>query len=105
MSEKWGTFSAGNEVLVFGYDLGMDTPGGLGQKISIPADWAVKRPSSLSLKEAMIYGTGGLTAALCNQKLEKMGAKPSDGPVGVTSATGGVGSISIALLSHLAMTL
>ena len=49
----------------------------------------------------MIYGTGGLTAALCIQKLEKMGAKPSDGPVGVTGATGGVGSISIALLSHL----
>ncbi len=101
VSDKSGTFNIGDEVLVFGYDLGMNTPGGLGQKISIPAEWAVVCPSSLSLKEAMIYGTGGLTAALCIQKLEKMGAKPSDGPVGVTGATGGVGSISIALLSHL----
>lgn len=79
---------------MFGYDLDMNTPVGLGQKISIPVEWAVKRPSSLCLKEAMIYGAGGLTAALCIQKLEKMGAKSSDGPVGVTGATGGVGSVS-----------
>ncbi|MBU3017542.1 YhdH/YhfP family quinone oxidoreductase [Paraglaciecola agarilytica] len=101
ISDKSGTFSAGDEVLVFGYDLGMNTPGGLGQVISIPADWAVVCPSTLSLKEAMTYGTGGITAALCIQKLEKMGAKPSDGPVAVTGATGGVGSISIALLKQL----
>ena len=99
--DKSGTFSAGDEVLVFGYDLGMNTSGGLGQMISIPANWAVKRPESLSLKEAMIYGTGGITAALCVQKLEKMGACPADGPVAVTGATGGVGSISIALLKQL----
>ena len=101
VSDKSGTFSAGQEVLVFGYDLGMDTAGGLGQIISIPADWAIECPKSLTLKEAMIYGTGGLTAALSVQKLEKMGAKPSDGPVAVTGATGGVGSISIAILSQL----
>jgi acrylyl-CoA reductase (NADPH) len=101
VSDKSGTFSAGDEVLVFGYDLGMNTPGGLGQMISIPANWAVKRPDNLSLKEAMIYGTGGLTAALCVQKLEKMGARPQDGPVAVTGSTGGVGSISIALLNQL----
>ena len=101
VSDKSGTFSAGDEVLVFGYDLGMNTPGGLGQMISIPANWAVKRPENLSLKEAMIYGTGGLTAALCVQKLEKMGARPQDGPVAVTGSTGGVGSISIALLNQL----
>lgn len=99
--DKSGTFSAGDEVLVFGYDLGMNTPGGLGQMISIPADWAVKRPDNLSLKEAMSYGTGGLTAALCIQKLEKMGARPQDGLVAVTGSTGGVGSISIALLKQL----
>ena len=101
VSDKSGTFSAGQEVLVFGYDLGMDTAGGLGQIISIPADWAIECPKSLTLKEAMIYGTGGLTAALSVQKLEKMGAKPEDGPVAVTGATGGVGSISIAILSQL----
>lgn len=101
VSDKSGTFSEGQEVVVFGYDLGMDTDGGLGQIISIPADWAVARPEALSLKEAMIYGTGGLTAALSVQKLEKMGAKPSDGPVAVSGATGGVGTISIAILSQL----
>ncbi|MDP5031529.1 MAG: YhdH/YhfP family quinone oxidoreductase [Paraglaciecola sp.] len=101
VNDKSGIFNQGDEVLVFGYDLGMNTPGGLGQKISIPANWAVLRPDTLTLKEAMIYGTGGLTAALCIQKLEKMGASPSDGRVAVTGATGGVGSISIALLSQL----
>ncbi len=101
VSDKSGTFEKGQEVVIFGYDLGMDTDGGLGQMISIPADWAGARPEALSLKEAMIYGTGGLTAALSVQKLQKMGAKPEDGPVAVTGASGGVGSISIAILSHL----
>ena len=101
VSDKSGTFKEGQEVVVFGYDLGMDTDGGLSQMISIPADWALPCPSSLTLKEAMIYGTGGLTAALSIQKLEKMGAKPSDGPIAVTGATGGVGSISIAILKQL----
>ena len=101
VSDKSGTFTAGQKVVVFGYDLGMDTDGGLSQMISIPADWALPCPETLTLKEAMIYGTGGLTAALSIQKLEKMGAKPSDGPVAVTGATGGVGSISIAILKQL----
>ena len=101
VSDKSATFAAGDEVLVFGYDLGMNTPGGLGQYISVPADWIVKCPSSLTLKEAMCYGTGGLTAALCVEKLERMGARPSDGSVAVTGATGGVGSLSIALLKQL----
>lgn len=101
VSDKSGTFSKGQEVVVFGYDLGMNTAGGLGQMIAIPADWALPCPEALSLKEAMIYGTGGLTAALSIQKLEKMGAKPSDGPVAVSGATGGVGTISIAILSQL----
>lgn len=101
VSDKSGTFAKGQEVLVFGYDLGMNTAGGLGQKISIPADWAVACPATLSLRESMIYGTGGITAALCIQKLEKMGMQPSDGKVAVTGATGGVGSISVALLKQL----
>lgn len=101
VSDKSGTFSEGQEVVVFGYDLGMNTAGGLGQMIAIPADWALPCPEALSLKEAMIYGTGGLTAALSIQKMEKIGAKPSDGPVAVSGATGGVGTISIAILSQL----
>ena len=101
VSDKSGTFTVGQKVVIFGYDLGMNTAGGLGQMISIPADWAVECPDALTLKEAMIYGTGGLTAALSIQKLEKMGAKPEHGPVAVTGATGGVGSISIAILSQL----
>lgn len=101
VSDKSATFAAGDEVLLFGYDLGMNTPGGLAQYISVPADWIVKCPSSLTLKEAMCYGTGGLTAALCVEKLERMGARPGDGPVAVTGATGGVGSLSIALLKQL----
>jgi acrylyl-CoA reductase (NADPH) len=101
ISDKSNTFKVGQQVLVFGYDLGMNTPGGLGQMISVPANWAVSCPASLNLKEAMIYGTAGLTAALCIQKLEKMGAKPSDGPVAITGATGGVGSMSVALLKQL----
>lgn len=101
ISDTSDTFKAGQQVLVFGYDLGMNTSGGLGQIISIPANWAVLCPATLSLKEAMTYGTGGLTAALCIQKLEKMGAKPSDGKVAVTGATGGVGSMSVALLAQL----
>ncbi|OUS32738.1 oxidoreductase [Thalassotalea sp. 42_200_T64] len=101
LADKSGTFNVGDEVVVFGYDLGMNTPGGLGQRISIPANWAVKCPATLSLKESMIYGTGGLTAALCVEKIERMGATPADGPVAVTGATGGVGSFSIALLKRL----
>ncbi|WOH37811.1 YhdH/YhfP family quinone oxidoreductase [Thalassotalea fonticola] len=101
IEDKSGTFNPGDEVLVFGYDLGMNTSGGLAQRISIPANWAVNRPATLSLKEAMVYGTGGLTAALCIEKIERMGATPKDGPVAVTGATGGVGSVSIALLKQL----
>jgi acrylyl-CoA reductase (NADPH) len=101
VSDKSATFTPGQQVLVFGYYLGMNTAGGLGQMISIPANWAVPCPATLTLKEAMTYGTGGLTAALCIQKLEKLGAKPSDGPVAVTGATGGVGSMSVALLKQL----
>lgn len=94
-------FAEGDEVIVTGYDLGMNTAGGFGQYIRIPAGWAIKRPQGLSLREAMILGTAGLTAALCIDKLERAGLEPDDGPVLVTGATGGVGSISVMLLSAL----
>jgi len=86
---------------VIGYDLGMNTAGGYGQYIRVPANWAVKMPAGLDVREAMIIGTAGFTAALCVDKIEQMGAQPSDGPVVVTGATGGVGSVAVALLAKL----
>lgn len=94
-------FSAGDEVIVTGYDLGMNTAGGFGQYVRVPAVWVIKRPSGLSLREAMALGTAGLTAALCVDKLEQAGLEPGGAPVLVTGATGGVGSIAVALLSRL----
>ncbi|AHL75773.1 quinone oxidoreductase [Stutzerimonas stutzeri] len=95
-------FSEGDEVIVTGYDLGMNTAGGFGQFIRVPAAWVIKRPAGLSLREAMVLGTAGLTAALCVDRLEQAGLEPAaDAPVLVTGATGGVGSIAVALLSRL----
>lgn len=93
--------SVGDEVILTGYDLGMNTDGGFGQYIRVPAAWVLKRPEGLSLRESMILGTAGLTAALCVDKLEQAGLLPEQGPVLVTGATGGVGSIAVALLSSL----
>ena len=95
------SFAEGDEVIVIGFDLGMNTSGGFGQYIRVPAGWAVKKPAGLTLKESMILGTAGLTAALCIQKLQQMNASPGDGPVLVTGATGGVGSVAVALLTTL----
>lgn len=94
-------FSEGDEVIVIGYDLGMNTPGGFGQYIRVPGNWVVKLPKGLTSRDAMVLGTAGFTAALCVEKLERMGAKPEDGPVIVTGATGGVGSVAVSLLSKL----
>ncbi|MBX9914815.1 MAG: YhdH/YhfP family quinone oxidoreductase [Pseudomonadaceae bacterium] len=94
-------FVVGDEVLVTGYDLGMNTSGGFAQYIRVPAAWLLKRPQGLSLRESMLLGTAGLTAALCVAKLEQAGLTPDAGPVLVTGATGGVGSIAVALLASL----
>lgn len=100
-SSSVGEFAEGDEVIVTGYDLGMNTAGGFGQYIRVPAAWVIKRPQGLSLREAMILGTAGLTAALCIDKLEQAGLEPREAPVLVTGATGGVGSIAVALLASL----
>ena len=100
-SDSSGTFKIGTRVIVTGYDLGMNTCGGLADYIRVPAGWALACPESLDLREAMIYGTAGLTAALSINKLLRMGAAPDDGDVAVTGATGGVGSLAMAMLSHL----
>lgn len=94
-------FAEGDEVIVTGYDLGMNTAGGFGQYIRVPAAWVIKRPAGLSLRDAMVLGTAGLTAALCVDKLEQAGLEPGDDPVLVTGATGGVGSIAVTLLASL----
>ncbi len=92
-------FSVGEEVIVTGYDLGMNTSGGFGEYIRVPAEWVVKRPASLSLKESMIYGTAGFTAGLSVYKLVMAGLDPAAGDVLVTGASGGVGTMAICLLS------
>ena len=93
-------FAVGDEVLVTGYDLGMNTAGGYGQYIRVPAGWVVPRPPALSLKECMIYGTAGFTAGMSVAALVSVVA-PGAGEVLVTGATGGVGSIATAILAHL----
>jgi acrylyl-CoA reductase (NADPH) len=95
------TFKVGDKVIVCGGDLGMNTAGGFAEYIAVPHTWAIKLPRGLSLHEAMMYGTAGLTAALSVDKLLKNGLTPTDGKVIVTGATGGVGSMAIAILSKL----
>ncbi len=95
-----GKFRPGDKVLVTGYDLGMETDGGWGQYIRIPAAWAIPLPKGLTLREAMALGTAGLTAGLSVLKLQLAGVKPGDGDILVTGATGGVGSIAVAILSR-----
>ncbi len=94
-------FAPGDEVIAIGFDLGMNTPGGYGQRVRVPAGWAVKRPPSLPLRDSMILGTAGFTAALCVHKLVKSGMTPRSGPVLVTGASGGVGSVAVVLLKRL----
>ena len=94
-------FGAGDQVIVTGFDLGMNTAGGFGQYISIPASWAVKLPQGLTLKESMAYGTAGLTAALCVMRLMAFGLTKDSGEVLVTGATGGVGSVAVGILAKL----
>lgn len=89
-----------DEVIVSCYDLGMNTSGGFADYIRVPAAWVVKKPAGLGLKEAMIYGTAGFTAALSVYKLMNQGVRPEDGPILVTGATGGVGSVAVAILAR-----
>lgn len=92
-------FKPGDQVIVTGYDLGMNTMGGFGEYINVLPEWVVPLPSGLSLKESMILGTAGFTAALSVHHLLRCGQKTSDGPLLITGATGGVGSLSVAIAS------
>lgn len=93
-------FSEGDEVIVTGYDMGMNTPGGFGEFINVPATWVVKKPNNLTHLESMSIGTAGLTAAASVFKIHES-AMESDLPVLVSGATGGVGSIGVMLMSKL----
>ncbi len=99
-----GEFQPGDKVIVTGYDLGMNTAGGLAQYICVPAAWVLRCPRGLNPKHSMQFGTAGLTAQLCINKLQQMGVTPDKGQVLVTGATGGVGSIAVALLSSMGYT-
>jgi putative YhdH/YhfP family quinone oxidoreductase len=92
-------FHPGEEVIVTSYDLGMNTAGGLGQYVRVPASWIVKKPVKMGLRESMIFGTAGLTAALSILKITDHGTRDS-AEVLVTGASGGVGSVAVSIFSH-----
>mgnify|MGYP001434442041 FL=1 len=95
-------FKEGDKVIVTGYDLGMNTAGGFGQYIKVPAEWATPLPKGLSESESMSLGTAGLTAGLSVHALEAYRGNSFEGTKSiVTGATGGVGSIALMLLSKL----
>ena len=104
VSASDGPWKAGDRVIVTGYDLGMNTSGGYGQFIRVPADWVVKLPENMDLRYAMLLGTAGMTAALCVESLLDTGLSPDQGEVLVTGASGGVGAVAVALLVKLGFT-
>lgn len=90
----------GDTVIVCGNELGIGVPGGFGQYIRVPADWALALPSGLSERDSMIYGTAGFTAAFSLLTLERSGLAPGRGDVLVTGASGGVGSCAVSILAR-----
>lgn len=92
--------AVGDRVLVTGYDLGVGAFGGYAAYVRVPAAWVVKTPATLTNFEAMALGTAGFTAAMCMLAMERNGTTPAQGPILVTGATGGVGSVAVALLAH-----
>jgi len=96
-----GSYAPGDQVLVTGYDLGMNTAGGFGQYIRVPSSWVLPIPPGLTARDSMILGTAGLTAALSVLKMITNGVRPESGDIIVTGASGGVGSIAVALLAKI----
>jgi NADPH2:quinone reductase len=93
--------AAGDAVIVTGYDMGVAHDGGFAGCVRVPADWVVPMPAGLTAREAMAYGTAGFTAAVSIVRLERNGLSAGQGPIAVTGATGGVGSIAVAALARL----
>ncbi|MFM0161186.1 oxidoreductase [Paraburkholderia sediminicola] len=96
--------TAGQKVVLTGWGVGEKHWGGYSQYQRVRGDWLVPLPDGLGTREAMMVGTAGLTAMLCVSALESAGVTPQSGPVLVTGATGGVGSIAVAILKHLGYT-
>ena len=95
------TFSAGDRILVNGFGMSESYDGGYSQKQRVKPEWIVRVPDSISLEEAMAIGTAGYTSMLCVQGLQDGGVEPGDGPILVTGAAGGVGSVAVSLLASL----
>lgn len=94
-------FKAGDPVIATSFDIGVAHHGGYAEFARVPADWVVPLPDGLSLYEAMALGTAGFTAALGVVRMEENGLRPDKGPVIVTGATGGVGSLAVDMLANL----
>jgi len=92
-------FRRGDKVIVHGYDMGVAHDGGYSEYVRVPGDWVVRRPESMTAFDAMTMGTAGYTAALAIMLMEHNGLKPGAGPVAVTGATGGVGSVAVEILA------
>jgi acrylyl-CoA reductase (NADPH) len=98
-------FNPGDQVIATGFDLGMNISGGYGQYIRIPAGWALHCPQQLSLRESMIYGTAGFTAAQSVNRLVNFPVLPEQGKILISGATGGVGSIAVSIMAKLGYTI
>lgn len=94
-----GAFSPGEKVLVTGWDMGMNTDGGFGEYVRVPAEWVLTLPEGMELKESMMYGSAGFTAGLSLHEIEAAGLTPQSGEIIVSGASGGVGSLSVGILS------
>jgi putative YhdH/YhfP family quinone oxidoreductase len=94
-------FQPGQSVIVTSFELGADRFGAWAEFIRVPADWIVPLPGGLSLRDAMIFGTAGLTAAMCVEVFQERGLTPDAGELVVTGASGGVGTLAVGMLSRL----
>jgi NADPH2:quinone reductase len=99
VSSADGAVPAGTDVIVNGMGLGETHDGGLAEYVRVPAAWVVPLPAGLSTFEAMALGTAGFTAALALHRMEQLGQRPDGGPIVVTGASGGVGSIAVSILA------
>jgi NADPH2:quinone reductase len=94
-------FKRGDKVIVHAYDFGVAHDGGYAEYVRVPGDWIVRRPAAMTAFDAMTLGTAGFTAAQAIMLMEYNGLKPANGPVAVTGATGGVGSVAIEILAKM----
>jgi putative YhdH/YhfP family quinone oxidoreductase len=101
INDPAGRFKPGTKVIITGFDLGMNSHGGLSEFVSVPSTWIIKLPSGLTLEKSMQIGTAGLTAGMAMLALQQNGIQPIHGPIVVSGATGGVGMCSILLLKQL----